>query len=316
VSTGAPRERRDAGLVHEALPYRDDREFLAATVPYVRAALARGAPVLVQLPGARGQLVSDALGADAERVQFGDMAEAGNNPSRIIPRVLSPFTEARPGRRATIVAESMWAGRSAAEYAACVEHEALINLAFADQDVSILCPYNLADLPEHALDDAERTHPALHEGNASRISTGYMDPRAVVETISRLQPAAPPDAARLDFTRAAQARNAAAEWGRRAGLSSDRLTDVAIAINEVCGNSVAHAGAGGTLRCWQDRGSLIYEVRDGGHIEDLLAGRLPPPAEQESGRGLLMVNLLCDLVQIKTGPSGTAIRLWMTLPSP
>jgi hypothetical protein len=28
-----------------------------------------------------------------------------------------------------------------------------------------------------------------------------------------------------------------------------------------------------------------------------------------------MVNLLCDLVQVKTGPSGTAIRLWMTLPA-
>jgi len=51
------------------------------------------------------------------------------------------------------------------------------------------------------------------------------------------------------------------------------------------------------------------------HIQDLLAGRVPPPIEAESGRGLLMVNFLCDLVQVKTGPSGTAIRLWMTLPA-
>ena len=33
----------------------------------------------------------------------------------------------------------------------------------------------------------------------------------------------------------------------------------------------------------------------------------------ESGRGLLMVNHLCDLVQVRTGPSGTAIRLWMNI---
>lgn len=33
----------------------------------------------------------------------------------------------------------------------------------------------------------------------------------------------------------------------------------------------------------------------------------------EVGRGLLMVNYLCDLVQLKTGPTGTAIRLWMSL---
>jgi hypothetical protein len=28
-----------------------------------------------------------------------------------------------------------------------------------------------------------------------------------------------------------------------------------------------------------------------------------------------MVNLLCDLVQMKSGPEGNVIRLWMTLPS-
>ena len=71
---------------------------------------------------------------------------------------------------------------------------------------------------------------------------------------------------------------------------------------------------GGSGLSWQDGNSLVYEMRDGGHIQNLLAGRVPPPMEAESGRGLLMVNLLCDLVQVKTGPSGTAIRLWMTLP--
>ena len=87
-----------------------------------------------------------------------------------------------------------------------------------------------------------------------------------------------------------------------------------IAVSEVGGNSVAHTDNGGSLFCWQEGDSLVYEMRDGGHIQDLLAGRVPPPMEEDSGRGLLMVNLLCDLVQVKTGPSGTAIRLWMTLP--
>ena len=112
-----------------------------------------------------------------------------------------------------------------------------------------------------------------------------------------------------------QARHAATEWGRRAGLTEDRLTDLIIAVSEVGGNSVAHTGHGGSLLWWQNGESLVYEMRDGGHIQDLLAGRAPPPPEAESGRGLLMVNLLCDLVQVKTGPSGTAIRLWMTLPA-
>ena len=311
-----PHERSDAGMVHEAIPYREDNQLLAETIGYVRAALARDQPVLVALSGERVKRIRDGLGADASRVRFGDMSEDGRNPARIIPGVMHPFVEEHPGRRTVIVAEPMWPGRSAAEYAAWVEHEALVNLAFADEDVSILCLCDLAVLPEQTMADIERTHPALREHNVSRVSAGYTDPHTVLETISVLQPETPADAERFEFTAVADARHVATEWGRKSGLTADRLTDVLIAISEVSGNSLEHAGDGGTVMCWRDSGSLVYEIRDGGHIEDLLAGRLPPPPEQESGRGLLMVNLLCDLVQMKSGPSGTVIRLWMTLPPP
>jgi anti-sigma regulatory factor (Ser/Thr protein kinase) len=311
-----PPERSDAGLVHEAVGYRDDEQSLAETIAYVRAALARDQPVLVGLPGGRLKRVRDGLGPDASRVRFVDMAEDGRNPARIIPGILHPFVEDHPGRRAAIVTECMWPSQSAAEYAACVEHEALINLAFAAEDVSILCPYDLAALPEQAMADVERTHPALRERQVSRINMGYTDPRTVLKTLSTLQPQTPADAERFEFTTVADARSVAAEWGRSSGMTSDRLTDLLIAISEVLGNSVEHAGNSATVLCWRDGGSLVCEVRDGGHIDDPLAGRLLPPAEQESGRGLLMVNLLCDLVQMKSGPAGTVIRLWMSLPKP
>jgi len=308
-------ERADAGLVHEAMPYRGDSDFLSEALRYLRAALAAGHPVLVALPGIRTDLVRDALDTDAGRVRFADMAADGRNPGRIIPGVLHDFVAGHSGRRVAILAESTWAARSGPEYAACVTHEALTNLAFVGHEVSILCPYNLTDLPRRALADARRTHAALRQDGARRLSAGYTDPRAVVDSIAALQPAAPARARRLDYHVVGQARNAATEWGMRAGLTEDQLTDVIIAVSEVAGNSVAHTGNGGSLLCWQEDGSLVYEMRDGGHIQDLLAGRVPPPIEAESGRGLLMVNFLCDLVQVKTGPSGTAIRLWMTLPA-
>jgi anti-sigma regulatory factor (Ser/Thr protein kinase) len=315
VTATPHRERTDTGLVHEAMPYRDDRDFLEGTVGYVRAALASGRPVLVELPAGRNELVRGALGEDAPRVRFGDMAEHGRNPARIIPAVLHEFAAAHPGRRAVVVAEPLWASRSAVEYEVCIEHEALVNLAFADQELSILCPYNLTDLPAQALADLGRTHPALRESGTSRLSMGYTDPHTVLDTIAALQPETPADAERLDYSFVAQARHAVKEWGTHAGLPAARLTDLLIAVSEVSGNSVAHAGAAESILFWQEAGSLVFEIRDGGHIRDLLAGRLPPPDEQESGRGLLMVNLLCDLVQIKTGPSGTAIRMWMALPA-
>ena len=169
-----------AGLVHEAMLYRGDAEFVSG-VGQVRAALAADQPVLVELPGARGDLIRDALGTDAERVRFGDMADHGRNPGRIIPGVMHDFVVGHLERRVVIIAESTWATRSAPEYAACVEHEALTNLAFAGQQVSILCPYNLTDLTEHAVADAERTHPTLWQHGARRVSTAYTEPHAVVD---------------------------------------------------------------------------------------------------------------------------------------
>ena len=55
---------------------------------------------------------------------------------------------------------------------------------------------------------------------------------------------------------------------------------------------------------------MVCEVADGGRITDPLAGRLPPPRDRRGGRGLLLVNLVSDLVRIHTGGGGTTIRCW------
>ena len=43
--------------------------------------------------------------------------------------------------------------------------------------------------------------------------------------------------------------------------------------------------------------------------EGPLAGRLRPPPTQEGGRGLWLANQLCDLVQIRSRPGRTTVRL-------
>src|SRR5207248_1141054 len=74
-----------AGFRHEALFYAGEDDFVRRTAPFVRDAVRSGDPILVAVPGPRTQLLRDALGADARRVRFADMAEIGRNPARIIP---------------------------------------------------------------------------------------------------------------------------------------------------------------------------------------------------------------------------------------
>ncbi|WP_267886640.1 sensor histidine kinase [Streptomyces leeuwenhoekii] len=309
--SGAP-EPADP-FVHPALFYRDDEEYLRGTVPFVREGLAAGEPVAVAVPGERLALIRDALGDAADGVRMLDMREAGRNPGRIIPGVLRAFADAQPeGRRVRIIGEPIWAGRTDTEYPACVQHEALINAAFQGRTVTILCPYDAHRLDERVLADAYATHPTvIPAGPGPEQGSGAYAPDDVVARYN--EPLAPPARAlsfSFDADSLSHARHVATGEGERLGLTGVRLDDLALVSAELVTNSVVHGGGGGILRVWDEDGYVVCEVRDRGRLADPLAGRRPAAREQRGGRGLLLVNLVSDLVRVHTGPDGTTVRCW------
>jgi anti-sigma regulatory factor (Ser/Thr protein kinase) len=257
--------------------------------------------------------IRSALGDSAAQVRFVDMTEAGRNPGRIIPAVLHSFVNRHAPRRVRVIGEPIWAGRSAAEYPACVQHEALINLAFADADAVILCPYDARRLTGAALADAERTHPMIVSGDERRASDAYAHPHTVVAAFNRPlpHPVVAPATFVFDADDLPAVRRFVAEHAGRAGLASARTADLEVAVNEVATNAVIHGGGPGTLRVWPERGYVVCEVSDPGHLIDPLAGRIPPDPDSEHGRGLLLVNYLCDLVRTHSDRASTTFRLHM-----
>ena len=106
-------------------------------------------------------------------------------------------------------------------------------------------------------------------------------------------------------------RSLVAQRAAGAGLAEASREDLVLAVNEIVTNSVQYGGGGGVLHLWREPGAIVCEARDRGFIADPLAGRLPPPVDQYGGRGLWLVNQLCDLVQIRSHPGGTAVRVRM-----
>jgi anti-sigma regulatory factor (Ser/Thr protein kinase) len=305
-------------FVHEALVYRGPEEYLSGTLPFIEAGLVRAEPVLVATPPGNLELLRRALGPAADRVQLVDMCEAGRNPGRILPAVLLGFAESHPRRRVRAIGEPIWRGRSPLEYPACVQHEALINVAFAGRDAAILCPYDASALDRTAVEDAERTHPRLATRAGTRTSHRFVDPVALVADFNLPLPPPPGTAATVPVgggTGGARAlanlRRFVAARARAAGLAPMRIADVTVAVNELATNTIGHAAGPGTLASWLEDGQLVYQLTDGGHITDPLAGRLPPAAEALHGRGLFVVNNVCDLVRIHTEPGRTTIRVQM-----
>jgi anti-sigma regulatory factor (Ser/Thr protein kinase) len=301
-------------FVHEALLYGDADAYLAGTVPFVSDALEAAEPVLVAVPPANLALLRDALGPAAAKVNFLDMAEVGRNPGRILPWVLHAFMDERRDVRVRVVGEPVWAGRSDAEYRACVQHEAMVNVAFAERRARFLCPYDARRLPAAALADAASTHPLVQRDGDRAYSPAYADPDRVVAAFN-LPLADGPVAEELvtfDAAELGQVRRAVVRLAREAGLASDRVTDLQLAVNEVATNAVVHTSGPGTLKIWREPRGLVCEIRDRGRLADRLAGRVPADPYGGNGRGLLIVHELCDLVEIHTGETGTTVRLHMS----
>lgn len=317
MSTQTAPETRD-GFVHEGLFYDSDDEYRTAVLEFVREGLAAGEPTLIAVPEPKLDLLREDLGSDADRVTFTDMSELGRNPARIIPTVRD-FVDAHPDRRVRFVGEPIWSTRSAAETREATRHEALINVAFADTRMAVLCPYDITQLDPAVLADAECTHPSVADGGGKRASRTYFGTAGLPSSCDQPLPAPPRGAHTFVFLATgdlAAIRAFAADHATQAGLSADRADEIVLAVSELTANTLRHTGEGGTLRAWREADRLLYQVEDTGRIADPLADRrLPTPGVADS-RGLWVVNQVCDLVELRSTESGSTIRLHVVAEEP
>ncbi len=110
----------------------------------------------------------------------------------------------------------------------------------------------------------------------------------------------------LTGLRAFVARRAAA-----LGLSAERTELLMVAVSELATNTLQHTAAGGRVRVWADAGHLVCDVVEGGPLRAL--GRQMPAADAMRGRGLAIVERICDEVAVLAVPQGTLVRLRLQL---
>ncbi|HEX2564829.1 MAG TPA: sensor histidine kinase [Acidimicrobiales bacterium] len=317
---------RHAAFRHEALLYAGEAEFVSATSTFIREGLAAGEDVLAVVDAPKIGLLQSALGGQAAAVEFADMGVVGRNPGRILDAWYRFATEhAGRGRSARGIGEPVSASRSAAELVECQLHEALLNVAFPPQPAwTLLCPYDTATLGTTTVAEARRTHPFVRSGAESGKSAefarqAYGGPGAAPSPWQFRDPLPEPPAGPSTLQLAigesslGALRRRVVAHAAEAGASPARAGDLALAATELATNSLRHGGGHGRLRLWADGASLMCEVADAGHITDPLVGRRRPTSRQLHGRGLWLVQQLCDLVQVRTGLGGTVVRVQVPL---
>ena len=109
-------------------------------------------------------------------------------------------------------------------------------------------------------------------------------------------------------------RELVASVARRVGLGKERGEDFELAVNEAISNVIKHGGGSGQLELIKDDDrALIAQISDWGPGMALRAPIALPPVAQHHGRGLYLMQQLCDRVEYRTGPDGTMVHLEMDL---
>lgn len=301
-------EQTRTSLVHEALLYRNPEHLSNVVAHFAIDAAQAGEPLLVVLPEASHELVRNAVAPTGADTHFEAMSARGRNPSCLLD-LFEDWIAGHDGP-VRVIDEPVWPGRSHAEVVEVLRHEAAINHALASAEISILCPYDAAHLDADVLEGAELTHPRLITNGTGRASERYGDPLELLAGERWPQEPRKDPVSELDFDgdlhalRSAVAGDPVAEM-----LGRERREDLVFVINEAATNAVKHGDGHCMARIWQDGETVVSEVQTRSPLADALVGRRRPDHGAETGRGLWLINQVCDLVELRTGACGTTVRM-------
>jgi anti-sigma regulatory factor (Ser/Thr protein kinase) len=105
----------------------------------------------------------------------------------------------------------------------------------------------------------------------------------------------------------------AREWAARAahefGFEEDGCYQVKLAMSEAVANAIQHGSRSKEdavhISARERDGALVFEVRDtGSYVEP----QAPPPEMAERGRGLTLVGLVMDEMELQPGEAGSLLR--------
>ena len=302
----------DEALVHQALLYGEEEEFLTATVPFLKAGLEADDAVLAVVPEPNFTALRDTLGSDGKPVRFIDATDFYRHPVRTIASYNDILHSEAP-RRLRVLAEPFLQGRSPLETLEWSRYEAIVNAAFPASGAHVICGYDTRTAAADVLEAARRTHPLLTSWHGTRRNRGYDEPARFSVDCDRTPlppPRQRPDS--LPFERLEDLRNVrrfVEGHARRLAMSELEMVKLRQAVDSVAGNAVKHGTPPMELRLWAEDDFIVCEVVDFGHWRpDAMVGFLPP--DPGTGfEGLWGARMLVDTVQVRAGWSGTIVRL-------
>jgi anti-sigma regulatory factor (Ser/Thr protein kinase) len=140
-----------------------------------------------------------------------------------------------------------------------------------------------------------------------------------VDTVSLAQPLPPRPRDVLDmiFLGAAgsvRAVETARSIGRQSGLANYKIQRLATAVGELAANCVKHSPTGGgQIACWVEDRHVVAELTNWGSVDRRAESRPDGAVHLRLGQGLWGVLNRCDLVQLRSDPWSTTVRVHLAV---
>jgi AcrR family transcriptional regulator len=290
-------------LTHEALVYSSDEEFLVRVVPFVRDGIAAGQPVMVVLMPDNFALLREALGQDAERISVVDARSHYRRPAHALAEYRQRLDEelSRPGVELVRVVGELPFGTTEQDHEEWIRYESVINQAWADYPVWVICGYDTRALPDQVVADALRTHPCVSSGDEPGPSADYVETDDLATPLRREAGRAVDGSgplARLTITREPELddlRRVVAGAARAGGLSPLVVGDVTVAVGELVREGLRRG----------DGATSVQVVRDQARWHCDVSG----PASRADDLGLLIARLISERVEVAAGGGAQTIRM-------
>ncbi|MEV4508130.1 sensor histidine kinase [Dactylosporangium sp. NPDC049525] len=299
-------------LIHQALLFDSPEQFLATAVPFITEGVHRGDTVLAVTSSDNTRRLREQLNGAEDQVTFLEPAGWFDSPGRTLDahhRRIDALASDSAFLR--VIGEPVWAGRDDLETSEWGRYESIVNVALADSRAWVMCGYDSSALADTIVADARRTHPRLAVGTASEISADFTEPASYYA--SRDTPLTPYPATGVEWIPIhpdlAPVRQFVAEHAPRLGVDVDRVDDYILAVNEIATNVLRHGGGKGEARMWATDRRVVCEITDTGTATGNFLGFLRADPHSERGHGLWIARQICDLLEMRTGPSGTTVRL-------
>ena len=289
----------DNELVHEALVYSSDEEFLARSIPFLRDGIAAGQPVIVAVMADQAALLRKALGHDAQHVSFVDASTHYRRPARTIAEYRRQLDEALAGSQAQLVRVlgEVQFGSTRQEHEDWTRYESVVNRAFAGFPAWIVCGYDTRVLPEQVVADAQHTHPLVSSGGQPDRSAGYVetDEWIAPPVVLQRERAAVGPLARLTVTKERDLddlRRVVAAAARAGGLAPVVADDVIVAVGELAREGLARS----------EGEANVTVLRNGARWHCEVSGI-------DDGVGLSIARLISERVEVSTDGGEQTVRL-------